>query len=154
MIKKMKTTIKLLLVIGILLTPVLLLAQNQRPGFRERLLNARFHEICVRMQLEPAKAQKLKPIYFRYEKEKASVLIAGERIDREKSKNLTVEQEEELYLTRLERAKKLIEIREKFYPEFRTVLSTKEIVQFNRIETELNKKMAQQIRKRLNEREE
>lgn len=151
----MKTTIKILVLSAILLAPVLLTAQNQGPAFRERLLNARFNEVCTRMELEPAKAEKLKPIYFRYEREKALAFIdGGERIGREERRNLTVEQEEKLYLTRLEKAKKLIEIREKYYPEFRTVLSPKEIVQFNRIEMELNRKMVQQIRKRLNEKEE
>lgn len=141
---------------GLFLIPGILIAQNQRhPAFRERLLNARFNEICTRMQLEPARAEKLKPIYFRYEKEKASVFIVDEeRISRNERENLSPEQEEKLYISRLERAKKLIEIREKYYPEFRTVLSTKEIVQFNRIEMELNRKMVQQIRKRLNEKEE
>ncbi len=139
----------------ILLAPVLLTAQNQRPAFRERLLNARFNEISTRMQLDAAKAEKLKPIYFRYEKEKASVFIVDEeRISKKDRENLSPEQEEKLYISRLERAKKLIEIREKFYPEFRTVLSPKEIVQFNRIEMELNRRMAQKIRKRLNEKEE
>ena len=151
----MKTTIKILVLSAILLAPVLLTAQNQRPAFRERMLNARFNEVCTRMQLEPAKAEKLKPIYFRYEKEKASVFIVDEeRISKNDSENLSPEQEEKLYISRLERAKKLIEIREKYYPEFRTVLSPKEIVQFNRIEMELNRKMVQQIRKRLNEKEE
>lgn len=151
----MRTTIKILVLSAILLAPVFLTAQNQRPAFRERLLNARFHEISTRMHLEPAKAEKLKPIYFRYEKEKASVFIVDEeRISRNDSENLSPEQEEKLYISRLERAKKLIEIREKYYPEFRTVLSPKEIVQFNRIEMELNRRMMQQIRKRLNEKEE
>ncbi len=107
------------------------------------------------MQLSPEKADKLKPVYFRYEKEKTSVLIGGDdRIGREERQNLTVEQEDKLYMARLEKAKRMIEIREKYYPEFRTVLSPKEIVQFNRIEMELNRKMMQQIRKRLNEPEE
>lgn len=151
----MKTTLKALFLIAILLVPVLMDAQNQRPVFRERLLNARFDEISTRMELEPAKAEKLKPIYFRYEKEKASVFIdGGERINPQERRNLTVEQEEKLYLMRLEKAKKIIEIREKYFPEFRTVLTPKEIVQFNSIEMELNRKMLQQIRKRLNEKEE
>ncbi len=151
----MKATIKIWFLTGILLFPVFLIAQNQRPAFRERLLNARFNEISTRLELEPARAEKLKPIYFRYEREKASVFIdGGERISPEERRNLTVEQEEKLYLMRLEKAKKLIEIREKYFPEFRTVLSPKEIVQFNRIEMEINRKMVQQIRKRLNEKEE
>ncbi len=137
---------------AVMLAPFMLAAQIQRPAFRERFLNARFHEICTRMQLSPDKAEKLKPVYFRYEKEKAAVFVeSGRRFNREERRNLTVEQEEEQYLARLEKAKKLIEIREKYYPGFRTVLSPKEIVQFNRIEMELNRKMVQQIRKRLNE---
>ncbi len=150
----MKTTIKILVLLAILLSPVLLTAQNQLPAFRERLLNARFNEISSRLELEPARAEKLKPVYFRYEKEKASVFIVNEeRFSRNDRENLSPEQEEKLYISRLERAKKLIEIREKYYPEFRTVLSPKEIVQFNRIEMEINRKMVQQIRKRLNEKE-
>lgn len=141
---------------GLFLIPGILIAQNQRhPAFRERLLNARFNEISTRMQLEPARAEKLKPVFMRYEKEKASVSVVENELQRRKERgNLTEEQEEELYISRLERAKKLIEIREKYYPEFRTVLSLKEVVQFHHLEMELNRRMMQQIRKRLNEKEE
>jgi hypothetical protein len=85
----MRTTIKIWFLMVILLAPVLLTAQNQRPAFRERLLNARFNEISTRMQLDAAKAEKLKPIYFRYEKEKASVFIVDEeRISKKDRKSV------------------------------------------------------------------
>jgi hypothetical protein len=50
----------------------------------------------------------------------------------------------------MEKAKKMINLREKYFKEFRTVLSAQEILRFHRIEKQVNQKMMQQIRQRSN----
>jgi hypothetical protein len=64
--------------------------------------------------------------------------------------SLTDEQAEQLFFIQMEKAKKMISLREKYFREFRAVLSPKEIMEFHRIEKEVNRKMMQQIRQRFN----
>ncbi len=129
----------------------------QKPGrllpMRERIINAKFDEICRRMELESSAADRLRPVYKSFEQEKAALLLNNRegRITFPDS-TLTEQQQDELYLKNLEKAKKLVELREAYYPKFRTVLTPRQVVQFNRIEMELNKRMMQQLKKRMNER--
>lgn len=147
----MKNLIKIIAVLVMVLIPAFLMAQNQRfPTMRERIFYARYNEICIRMKLSREKAEQLRPVYIRYEKEKAGLFVELHKQRVPTDSTMTDEQAEEKYLTQLSEAKKLIEIREKYYREFRTVLSPKQVVQFHRIEMEVNRKMMQQIRKRMN----
>jgi len=151
----MKTFLKILLLIWAVLISHITFSQNpdRLPPMRERILNAKFDEICRRMEIERAKAEQLRPVYRSFEREKASLMLnnsAGEFAFPDSS--LTEKQQDELYLKSLEKAKKLVELRETYYPKFRTVLTPKQVVQFNRIEMEVNRRMMQQLKKRMNER--
>ncbi len=120
---------------------------------RERIFNAKFEEICRRMELEKSKAEQLRPVYRSFEREKGALMLnnrAGEFALPDSS--LTEEMQDEFYSQSLEKARKLVELRETYYPKFRTVLTPKQVVQFNRIEMEVNRRMMQQLRKRMNER--
>ena len=152
----MKTFMKaLLIIIGTLFISQSIFSQNpdRLPPIRERILNAKFNEICRRMELEISKAEQLRPVYRSFEREKAALMLdnrAGEFAFPDSS--LTEKQQDEFYLQSLDKAKKLVELRETYYPKFRTVLTPKQVVQFNRIEMEVNHRMMQQLRKRMNER--
>lgn len=139
---------------------MILIAENaiaQKQGrllpMRERIINAKFDEICRRMELESLKADLIRPVYRSFEHEKAAFFLNNRegRIAFPDS-ILTEQQQDEFYLKNLEKAKKLVELREAYYPKFRTVLTPRQVVQFNRIEMELNKRMMQQLKKRMNER--
>lgn len=122
------------------------------PALRERIINVKFDEICRRLELSGSQADKLRPVFRSFEKEKAALMLnnrTGELAFPDSS--LTEIKQDELYLERLGKAKKMIELRETYYPKFRTVLTPRQVVQFNRLEMELNKRMLQQMRKRLNE---
>ena len=139
-----------------MITAMVTNAQNQGrlPGIRERLLNAKFNEICQQMKLGKVQTEQLRPVYMRYEREK-SRLISNDRPAQPaviSDSTLTDQQVEKTYLNRLENVKKIAELREKSYPEFRKVLSPRQVVQFQRIEMEINRKMMQTLRKRLNNR--
>lgn len=149
--RKMKVWLKTLTLLVTFLLPILLSAQNQRfPAMRERILNARYNEICIRMKLSREVAEQLRPVFIRYEKEKAGLFVKLHQQRVPADSTMTDKQAEEKYLAQLSEAKKLIEIREKYYPEFRAVLSPKQVVHFHRVEMEVNRKMMQQIRKRMN----
>ncbi len=119
---------------------------------RERINNARLNEIANWMQLEINTVEKLRPIYLKYEKEKMKLMDGGIRRNMDISADsLTDGQAEKLYFSLIEKAKKMIALREKYYPEFRTVLNPSQIIMFQRIEGEINRKMLLDIRKRLNQ---
>ena len=151
----MKTFLKVLIVLGTVLNSHSTFSQNPERfrAVRERIINAKFDEICRRMELEISKAEQLRPVYRSFEKEKAELMLnnrAGEFAFPDSS--LTEKQQDEFYLKSLGKAKKLVELRETWYPKFRTVLTPKQVVQFNRIEMEVNRRMMQQLKKRMNKR--
>lgn len=149
----MKTFILIMSVFYLILNAENSLAQKPDRPIRERIINVKFDEICRRMDLENSKADQLRPVYRSFEHEKAALFLNSHegRIAFTDSM-LTEQQQDELYLKNLEKAKKLVELREAYYPKFRTVLTPRQVVQFNRIEMELNKRMMQQLKKRMNER--
>lgn len=151
----MKKFLKALMIFGIVLISYSTFSQNsdRLPPMRERIINAKFDEICRRMELENSKAEQLRPVYRSFERDKGALMInnrAGEFAFPDSS--LTEKQQDEFYLKSLEKAKKLVELRETYYPKFRTVLTPKQVIQFNRIEMEVNRRMMQQLKKRMNER--
>lgn len=149
----MKTFLKGIIILCVALISQNISAQNPERGLRERILNAKFDEICRRMELKTSEADKLRPVFKSFEKEKAALMLndRGDEFAMPDS-SLTEQQQDEIYLRRLEKAKKLVELRENYYPKFRTALTPKQVVQFNRVEMEVNRRMLLQMRKRINER--
>ncbi|MFW5823035.1 MAG: hypothetical protein ACOC13_02520 [Tangfeifania sp.] len=125
-------------------------AQTGRfPQIRERVSNVRLNQIAKQMNLEKERQEELRPIYLKYEREKQELMDG--RILREmriSPDSLTDEQAEQLFFLQMEKAKNMISLREKYFREFQTVLSPKEIIQFHRIEKAVTRKMMQQIRQR------
>jgi hypothetical protein len=151
----MKTFLKVYVVLFFGFISLNTFSQNAErfPAVRERIINAKFDEICRRMELEKSKAEQLMPVYRNFEREKGALLLnnrAGEFAFPDSS--LTEKQQDEFYLKSLDKAKKLVELRETYYPKFRKVLTPKQVIQFNRIEMEVNRRMMQQLKKRMNER--
>lgn len=151
----MKTFLKVLIILGTVLISYNAFSQkpDRLPQMRERIINAKFDEICRRMELDSSKAEQLRPVFRNFEIEKGAMLLnnrAGEFAFPDSS--LTEKQQDEFYLKSLEKAKKLVGLRETYYPKFRTVLTPKQVVQFNRIEMEVNRKMMHHLKKRMNER--
>lgn len=123
------------------------------PQMRERVANTRLNEVAKRMYLEKERAEQIRPLYLNFEREKQE-LMDGRLLEeiRSSPEELTDEQAEKMFFMQMEKAKKMIELREKYFREFRTVLSPKEIIRFHRIEKEVNRKMMQNIRHRFKNR--
>jgi hypothetical protein len=121
------------------------------PQVRERVSNVRLNQVAKRMNLEKERVEQLRPLYLKHEREKQELLDGRLLMDmRISPDSLTDEQAEQLFFRQMEKAKKMINLREKYFKEFRTVLSAQEILRFHRIEKQVNQKMMQQIRQRSN----
>jgi hypothetical protein len=62
--------------------------------------------------------------------------------------SLTTSEANQLIADQLQNAKKLIEIREKYLGQFRTVLSPQQIIKFYQTEAEMRKKVMNELKKR------
>ena len=120
------------------------------PQISERFSNIRLNQVANRMNLKKQQVEQLRPLYLKYEQEKQE-LMDGRMLRemRTSPDSLTDEQAEQLFFIQMDKAKKMISLREKYFREFRAVLSPKEIMEFHRIEKEVNRKMMQQIRQRV-----
>lgn len=127
--------------------------QGRFPALRERITNGKLNEIGIIMNLEKAKVEELRPIYHRFVKERAS-LNDGTILQRIKNMpdSITNEQAEKLFFMQIDKSRKLLDIREKYYHEFLNVLTPKQIIQFQRAEAEVNRKLLQDTRMRFMQR--
>jgi hypothetical protein len=131
-----------------------LYSQTLQPGgrfqlMRERISKARLNEIAKRMDLDQEKLEKLKPVFMEWEKQKAaSRLTIARNTFTSEADSLSDKEAERIYFAQLNQAKKMIELREKFYHEFRKVLSPSEIMKFHRIEADVSRRMLQNLRQR------
>jgi len=128
-------------------------AQSQNtarvPSFRERILQAKLVEIRRSLNLDQATMQHFRPIYIQYEKEISEVNINNQvRLMRANYDSLTSEEAERLVIMQLENAKKLIEIREKYYYKFKNVLTSQQIVKLYQTEAAIRQKVMQELRRR------
>lgn len=142
-----------------MLTALSLGAQSQNasriPSFRERILQAKLVEIRRSLNLDQATMQHFRPIYIQYEKEISSVNTGNQvRLMKANSDSLTSEEAERLVLEQLANAKKLIEIREKYYYKFESVLSPQQIVKLYQTEAAIRQKVLQELRRRRGDRTE
>jgi hypothetical protein len=147
----MKKIYFILVVIIILISTDMLTAQpkGRFPVLQEKIAHVKLNQVAKRMNLEKERVEELRPLYLKFEKEKHELMnerIPGEL--RTTSDTLTDKQAEQFLFMQTEKAKKLLMLREKYFREFNKVLSPREILQFQRIEREVNKRMMHQIRKR------
>ena len=130
-------------------------AQNQGrfSALGERITNGKLNEIGRIMGLEKAKVEELRPIYHRFVKERAS-LNDGSLLQRLKNTpdSITNEQAEKLFFMKIDKSRKLLDIREKYYHEFLDLLTPKQILQFQQAEAEVNRKLLQDTRMRIMQR--
>ena len=120
---------------------------------RERILQAKLVEIRRSLNLDQATMQRLRPIYMEYEREISGVGANNQR--RMMSANtdtLTAQEAERLVMVQLENAKRLIDIREKYYHKFKTVLTPQQIVRLYQTEAQIRQKVTQELRRRSMER--
>jgi hypothetical protein len=126
-----------------------ILAQNQFPLLRERINQAKLREMRFRLNLDQEKFLKFRPVYLRYEDEIAALDVRKlSGLMKINADSLTAEQADLLFTRQIEVAKKMIALREKYYKEFKTVLTSQQIIKFFQTEAELRRKVMAEIQRR------
>lgn len=120
------------------------------PMLRERIIQAKLREIKLSLNLDPARFELFRPIYLKYEREVSGVDFRKlGRLMKVESDSLSTEEADQLIVNQLESARKLINIREKYYKEFRTVITPQQIIKLYQTEAELRKKVMQELKRRM-----
>lgn len=148
----MKTILSTLLFVFTLLVSSNAEAQNPErfPMLRERMVQAKLREIKLSLKLDQATFEEFRPIYLKYEREVSSVNFRNlARLTKVDADSLSTEEADQLIVNQLESAQKLISIREKYYKEFRTVITPQQIIKLYQTEVELRKKVMQEIKRRM-----
>lgn len=147
----MKPTIRVFVLLMFTLLSTGAQSQNSTriPPFRERILQAKLVEIRRSLNLDQATMQHFRPIYIQYEKEISGVNIKNQvRLMSANYDSLTSEEAERLVMAQLENAKKLIEIRERYYKKFKTALTPQQIVKLYQTEAAIRQKVMQELKRR------
>lgn len=127
---------------------------NRFPLLRERILQAKLHEIRTSLNLDQETFVRFRPIYIRYEQEIADIDFRKmARLMRVNADSLSAAEADQLIQNQLDAAKKLIAVREKYYREFRAVLSPQQIIKLYQTEAELRRKVMQELKRRRMDRE-
>jgi hypothetical protein len=148
----MKNTIINLLVVITLCFSSTANAQNpnRSPKIHDRIVQAKLGEIKSRLKLEDSVYQKFRPIYMKYDWEISGIDIRKlARLMKVEPDSLTTDEANQLIADQLLNTKKLIEIREKYLGQFRTVLSPQQIIKFYQTEAEMRKKVMNELKKRM-----
>ena len=122
---------------------------NRNPNLRERMARARMNEIQMKFKLDQATFDHFRPIYLKYENEISGIdyrkMAKLMKVDPD---SISAADAETLIMNQLESAKKIISLREKYYKEFRTILTPQQIVKLYQIEAELRKEVTEEIKNR------
>lgn len=120
------------------------------PRIHERVVQAKLREISQQLNLDQATFDQFRPVYLKYEHEISEINFRNlARLMKVDADSLSAEEADQLIVNQLENSKKLIRIREKYYKEFRTVLTPQQIIKLYQTEAELRKKVLQEIKRRM-----
>ena len=123
---------------------------NRFPVLHERIVQAKLREIKLCLKLDQDRFLQFRPIYLKYEQDISGVDFRKMgRLMKVETDSLSADEADQLIVNQLESAKKLISIREKYYKEFRTVLTPQEIIKLYQTEAELRKKVMQELKRRI-----
>lgn len=148
----MKTILSILLFAFTLFASLNAESQNPErfPLLRERMVQAKLHEIRITLKLDQTRFEAFRPIYLKYDREISGVNFRNlAKLTKVDADSLSTEEADQLIVNQLEAAKKLISIREKYYKEFRTVLAPQQIIKLYQTEAELRKKVLQEMKRRM-----
>lgn len=148
----MKTIFTTLLFVLTLLLCLTAEAQNPErfPQLRERMVQAKLREIKLSLKLDQSTFDHFRPIYLKYEREVSGVNFRNlARLTKVDADSLSTDEADQLIVNQLESARKLISIREKYYKEFRAVITPQQIIKLYQTEAELRKKVMQEMKRRM-----
>lgn len=148
----MKRIFIILFFISTLLSSLSTKSQNpdRFPKIHERIVQAKLREIKLDLKLDQATFEQFRPVYLKYEREISGIDFQNlARMMKVDADSLSSEEAEQLIVNQLETARKLISIREKYYKEFRVVLSPQQIIKLYQTEAEIRRKVMQELKRRI-----
>lgn len=148
----MKNIFSILFLVSILFVSLNAKSQNQDrfPMLRERIVQAKLREIKLNLKLDQATFNQFRPVYLKYEQEISGIdfRMLG-RLMKVDADSLSADEADQLIVNQMKIARMLIAIREKYYKEFRTVLSPQQIIKLYQTEAELRRKVMQELKRRI-----
>jgi hypothetical protein len=152
----MKKLYLVLLFVSAMLTSLNTKSQNQErfPMLRERIAQAKLREIQSDLKLDQVAFNQFRTVYMRFEKELSGIDFRKmARLLRVDADSLSVDDADQLIVNQIGCAKSLIALREKYYKEFRKILSPQQIIKLYQTEAELRKKVMKELKRRLLDRQ-
>ncbi len=147
----MKNILTALIFTSLLITGFIGRGQNVKryPFLRERMARAKLNEIQLKFKLDQATFDQFRPIYMKYEDEIARIDFRKmAKLMKVNTDSLSASEADLLVTDQLESAKKIIVLHEKYYKEFRTVLTPQQVVKLYQIEAGLRKEVTEELRNR------
>jgi len=148
----MKSIFSILLVFLTFFTGYVAESQNTErfPRIHERIVQAKLREIRLQLKLDQNTFDQFRPIYLRYEREISGIDFRNlARLMKVDADSLSIEEADRLIVSQLKTSKRLIFIREKYYSEFKTVISPQKVIKLYQTEAELRKKVLQEMKRRM-----
>jgi Spy/CpxP family protein refolding chaperone len=126
-------------------------AQNRAFGgpLRQRITEAKLREISRTLKLDQETMLKLRPVYIAYENELMSINfreMGG--LNQINADSLSSEEADKAVLAQMANARKLLDLREKYYERFRTVLTPQQIIRLYQTEAAIRRKVMMELRRR------
>ncbi|MEI6139248.1 MAG: hypothetical protein WCP85_08285 [Mariniphaga sp.] len=120
------------------------------PMLNKRVIDAKLREIRISLQLDQATFDHFRPVYEKYESEVSEIDFKKlNKLLKVDAESLTSDEADRLILHQIEIAKRMLEVREKYYKEFKTVLSPQQIIKLYQTEAELRIKVMQELKNRI-----
>jgi RecG-like helicase len=119
-----------------------------RGAMMEKIREAKWAYIIYKLQLDEKRANKLLPVYRAYEEEKKAIVRGSVKQYLQNNDELTDDQAEQLMNAKLENARKLLDLKEKYKDEFLKVLSPSEVLALQTAEMEFAGKIQQERQRR------
>ncbi len=148
----MKNIFSILIFVSTMFSGLNVQSQNpdRFPMLRERIIQAKLREIKLSLKLDEATFVQFRPIYLKYEREISGIDFRNlARLMRVDTDSLSAVEADRLIVNQLESARELILIREKYYKEFKTVITPQQIIKLYQTEAELRKKVMQELKRRM-----
>ena len=148
----MKNTLFALLFVSLLFVGLDAKSQNMDllPLIHQRILQAKLREIKLSLKLDQATFDQFSPIYIRYDHEVSLIDFSKlTRLMKIEPDSLSDKEANNLIIIQLHNARRLINIREKYYKEFSAVLKPQQIIKLYQTEAELRKKVLNELKRRM-----
>lgn len=152
--QKTNSIITLVFIIAIMLQGINMQAQNASKSkpVRDRLIQAKHQAIKRNLNLDKETFVKFRNLYVRYERELARIDYKNQtRLMNVNADSLSREEADLLITSQLKNARKIVNIRERYYKEFSSLLTPNQIIKLYQTEADIrNKVMAERKRRALN----